>query len=147
MKIEHAPGATVGTVTMGAVRVGGQLMLEVVAYHLVLREVPRWRGGATVTAVCGTEWGADAITLDLAGTARGYRLLARADGRIEKLPPVQLRIPALPGMDGEEHEAEPVAYRATGWGLRLTLPGWARRTPTSARVLDAPVPSRIGGAA
>ena len=135
MRLEHAPGETAGTVTMGAVRVNGKIKLEVVAYAAVLRAVPWFRGGVGVTALRG---GNGCLMLDRFGP---YRLLARATNRLDKMPPVQLRVPALPEMADEEHRAEPVAFRTYSDALELRLPAWARRP-------DAPVApfGPIGGA-
>ena len=139
-RIEHAPAGDAGSVTMGAVRVGSRLVLEVVVHAAVLRAIPWYRGGMGVTILVNP-YGGGVLDIERAGPDGPYRLRARVANRLDKLPPVQLRVPALPDMAGEERQAEPVAYEAYHALLRLTLPPWARRTPAP-RVLEA-----VGGPA
>ena len=133
-RIEHAPAGDAGTVTMEAVRVGTALMLEVVVRAAVLRAMPWYRGGVGVTILV-TPYGGGQMDIQRAGTDGPYRLRARMDHPLDKLPPIQLRVPALPGMEAEEHPAEPVAYEVYSTTLTLLLPSWARRTPQP-RTLD-----------
>ena len=139
-RVEHVSAGDAGSVTMGAVRVAGRMTLEVVVHAAVLRAVPWYRGGMGV-AILVNPYGGGVLEIDRAGPNGPYRLRARAANRLDKLPPVQLRVPALPDMDGEERAAEPVAYETFPAMLRLTLPIWARRT-AQPRVLD-----RVGAGA
>ena len=136
-RMEHAPAGEAGSVTMAAVRVRHRVMLEVVVHPAVLRAAPWYRGGMGVTILVNP-YGGGVLDVERAGVDGPYRLLARAGNRLDKLPPVQLRVPALLHMDDTEREAEPVAYEAFPVLLRLTLPTWARRTPEP-RTLNEPM--------
>ena len=129
-RMEHAPAGEAGTVTMGTVRVGARLMLEVVVHAPVLRALPWYRGGMAVATVVQPHSGYR-FDVERAGLEGPYRLLARGAGRQQKLPPVQLRVPALPDMEADERAAEPVPYELWPTRLMLTLPGWARPLPPS----------------
>ena len=131
---EHAPAGQSGSITMGAVKVGSRVMLEVVVHAAVLRAIPWYRGGMGVTILV-TPYGGGQLDIERAGPDGPYRLRARATNRLDKLPPVQLRVPALQDTVTEERPAEPVAYEVCQAVLTLTLPLWARRIPQP-RVLD-----------
>ena len=130
-RIEHGTG---GTVTAGVVRAGSRLWMEMVVHPAVLRAMPWYRGGTGVTTMV-LPYGGGQMDIARAGLDAPYRLLARVSNRLDKLPPVQLRIPLLDGMAAEERAPEPVAYEVCGTVLTLTLPAWARRhAPTNATV-------------
>jgi hypothetical protein len=92
-----------------------------------LELLPWFRGGERVAVMCGT--GADAGRMRV---IRGdtHVLLAAvgsaARARLEKLPPVVLRMDLLAHMAADaEHEPEAVAHRIEKGLLEVVLPGWA----------------------
>lgn len=132
----RAGAGSAGTVTIGTVRTDAGLLLEVVVYAALLRQMPWYRGGTGV-ALLVLPYGGGQLDIARAGTEAPYRLRARMDNPLDKLPPVQLRLPALLGMAAEERLAEPVAYELFPTTLILTLPAWARRQPQGRALQDA----------
>ena len=86
-RMEHAPAGDAGSVTMGAVRIGTSVVLEVVVRAAVLRALPWYRGGMGVTILV-TPYGGGQLDIARAGIDGPYRLRARMDNPLDKLPPV-----------------------------------------------------------
>lgn len=117
-----------GTVTAGCVMLAGVPTFELTVHPALLRALPWFRGGRDVAVVRF----ADQLRVTHPGP---HRLLARITNRLDKLPPVMLRVPRLDYLRPEEASAELVPYEVLGIGLVITLPVWARPpVPRSAPV-------------
>ncbi len=112
-----------GTVTAACVWIAGEPTFELIVYPALLRALPWYRGGRNVAVIHGVAAGGGELTITTPGP---YRLLAKAENRFDKFPPVLLRVARLDHLRPAEHAAEPLTYTIRPDALRLTLPEWAR---------------------
>lgn len=128
--IEQAGPDGAGTVTAACVIIAGTPTFELMVHAALLRLLPWFRGGRDVSVLLtGSEM---RVMRD-----GPYRLRAVMAHRLEKLPPVQMRVPRLEYLHPDPRSAEPVAHEVTGLGLSITLPAWARPpVPHSAPIVS-----------
>lgn len=117
--IEQIGPEGAGTVTAACVLVAARPHFELTVHPAVLRAMTWFRGGRDVAVVTL----GDSLRVTHPGP---HRLLAKVTNRLDKLPPVQLRIPRFEHMRSDEMPAEVVPYEVLGIGLVITLPAWAR---------------------
>ena len=118
-----------GTVTAACIWLAGEPTFELVVYPALLRALPWFRGGRDVAVVLFD----GQMTITHPGP---HRLHAKIANRLDKLPPVMLRVPGLQYLRPQEQPAEAVPYDLRReLGLVITLPVWARPpVPRSAPV-------------
>ncbi len=121
--LEQAGPDGAGTVTAAAILVADQMTLELVVYPALLRAMPWFRGGRDVSVVRGMGPTAGVLRVMHPGP---HRLLARVTNRLDKLPPVVLRVPRLEHLQPRKQSPVPVQHRVLSGLLEITLPEWAR---------------------
>ena len=135
--MEQTGPAGAGTVTAACVWVAGEPTFELTVYPALLRAMPWFRGGRDVAIIL--------LGGEMRVTYPGpHRLLARITSRLDKLPPVMLRVPRLEYLRPETMAAEPVWHAVQPSGLVITLPKWAR-PPVTHRAPVADFSSAFAG--
>lgn len=120
--VDHASPDGAGNVTVEGLMLAGQPRLDIVVYAGVLRQLPWFRGGAQCAVLLGEGPDLGRIRIMRPGP---YRLL-QVGNRLDRLPPVRLRMPLLGGMRPGVHGPTPVTHRVDGTVLELVLPPGAQ---------------------